>query len=90
MSDLSYLVQLTSDAQDDLKRLDRLTAARIWKSLRRMASHVGAIPHKALKGELSGLYSLRIGDYRIIYDLDHTERLVIVITIGHRREIYRG
>jgi mRNA interferase RelE/StbE len=43
---------------------------------------------KTLKGGLRGKRSLRVGDYRIIYRLDTTQRQVIVENVGHRREIY--
>ena len=44
---------------------------------------------KPLKGELRGRYSYRIGTYRIVYLVRQHELLVLVIDIGHRREIYR-
>lgn len=44
---------------------------------------------KALKAELKGLYSYRIGDYRIIYDVVRHELLIQVIKVMHRREAYR-
>ena len=44
---------------------------------------------KALKGELKGRYSYRMGDYRILYLIHHHRLLVLVIDIGPRRDIYR-
>lgn len=44
---------------------------------------------KRLKGKLSGDYSLRAGDYRIIYTVNKNRLVVYVIDLGHRREIYR-
>ena len=41
-----------------------------------------------LKRNLSGLFRLRVGDYRIIYQIHKQEVLVVVIKVGHRREIY--
>jgi len=35
------------------------------------------------------LYRIRVGDYRIIYDIRESELLILVVAIGHRREIYR-
>jgi mRNA interferase RelE/StbE len=48
-----------------------------------------SIKPTALKGELSGLFKLREGDYRIIYQILHKERTLVIHAIGHRREIYR-
>jgi len=44
---------------------------------------------KSLKGELKGRYSYRIGNYRLIYRIKHDCLIIIIIDIGHRRDIYR-
>lgn len=44
---------------------------------------------KPLHGALKGLWSYRFGSYRILYEVRHGELLVIVIDLGHRREIYK-
>lgn len=44
---------------------------------------------KRLKGKLAGRYSYRIGSYRIIYLVRRRELIVLVIDIGHRRDIYK-
>jgi len=44
---------------------------------------------KPLSYELAGLYSLRTSDYRIIYRIKEKQLIIIVITVGHRREIYK-
>ena len=43
---------------------------------------------KPLRGELVGLWSLRVGDYRVIYLIDEGEKKVILYTIRHRRAAY--
>ncbi|GAX34657.1 type II toxin-antitoxin system RelE family toxin [Nodularia sp. NIES-3585] len=43
-----------------------------------------------LTGEWSGFYKLRVGDYRVIYEFDIENQLIIIARIGHRREIYQG
>jgi mRNA interferase RelE/StbE len=44
--------------------------------------------HEALKGEWSGAYRRRIGDYRVIYAIDHETKSVVADVIGHRRDVY--
>ena len=44
---------------------------------------------KALKGDLAGRYTYRVGNYRIIYTVYRHELLVLVIDVGHRKEVYR-
>jgi mRNA interferase RelE/StbE len=43
---------------------------------------------KPLAG-VSGVYRLRVGDYRVLYEIDDDQSVVLVLTIGHRREVYR-
>ena len=54
-----------------------------------MAENLKSVHLKALTGEFEGLFKLRVGDYRVIYELIHSEQMIIVHVIGHRREIYR-
>ena len=49
-------------------------------------------PHrvgKPLRGDLSGLHSARVGAYRIVYEIDEEQRMVEVVYIDHRADIYR-
>ena len=86
--DKPYLLTLTDEAENDLKRLDSAIAKRIVKKLRWLAANAEIHPHKALTGKWSGFYRLRVGDYRVIYALDHEGRVITVIVIGHRSNIY--
>ena len=44
---------------------------------------------KKLKGKLKGDYSVRVGDYRVVYSVHKAKLIIHVIDIGHRREVYR-
>jgi mRNA interferase RelE/StbE len=44
---------------------------------------------KALKADLAGLWRYRVGDYRILCQIRDRELVVLVVAVGHRREIYR-
>ena len=52
-----------------------------------VGSRLGEYPHHRLKGRSE--YRLRAGDYRIIYEFDQHQNILHLITLGHRREIYR-
>jgi mRNA interferase RelE/StbE len=43
----------------------------------------------ALKGEFEGLRRLRVGSYRVVYEWQRSELVILVVRIGHRREVYR-
>ena len=84
-----YSIRLLSDANRELARLDKTVANRIVRKLRWLADNLDDLSPEALKGEFSGLYKLREGDYRILYEILHFEETIIVHLIGHRREVYK-
>jgi len=43
---------------------------------------------KRLTGEFLGLFRFRVGDWRVVYRVDHSARRIVVIDIGHRRDVY--
>ena len=71
----------------DLGKLDAAIKRRILKETSELADDPYA--GKALKGELSGLFSLRIGDYGAIYWINEKEGIVWLVDVGHRKKIYR-
>jgi len=44
---------------------------------------------KPLRGELSGKWSLRVGDYRVIYKIDEQEKSLTLLNVGHRKAVYK-
>ena len=84
-----YSIRLLKDANRDLMRLDKSVAKRIVRRLRWLADNLDDLSPQPLKGGFSGLYKLREGDYRIIYELLRSEEAIIVHLIGHRREVYK-
>ena len=44
---------------------------------------------KPLHGDLKGKYSLRSGDYRVIYSVDETDKSVLLLAVGHRKAVYK-
>jgi mRNA interferase RelE/StbE len=85
---LRYRIVLEPRAEEDLDALDGRVRTRIVKALLRLADDPFAAPNvKALAG---GGYRLRVGDYRILYAVEEGALLVLVVKVGHRREVYRG
>lgn len=84
-----HAVRILKAASRELARLDKPIAQRIVARIRWLAENLDNAKPKALKGELAGLYRLREGDYRIIYEIIRKEKAVIIHSIGHRREIYQ-
>ena len=84
-----YHVRILDAATRELARLDKPLGRRIVERITWLATNLDAIRPEALMGELAGFYKLRVGDYRVIYEILHKEQAVLIHAIGHRREIYR-
>jgi mRNA interferase RelE/StbE len=84
-----YRVRILDAATRGLARLDKPLGRRIVERITWLATNLDAIRPEALTGEFAGFYKLRVGDYRVIYEILHEEQTVVIHAIGHRREIYR-
>jgi mRNA interferase RelE/StbE len=69
-------------------RLPTATQTRIQTKIDDMGLRLAIFPHYRLTG--SDRFRLRVGDYRIIYTIDVAKNEVHLLSVGHRREIYRG
>ena len=85
-----FRIEFGSQATRDLRRLQRADR-KLVISLAKCIDSLTEDPYsgKPLKGDKKGCYSLRYGDYRIIYEIHSAPKVVHVIRIGHRKEIYR-
>jgi len=85
-----WRVEFDADAARELRKLGDEARRAILKYLReRIATRED--PRRfghALLGDLKGLWRYRVGDYRIVADIRDREMLVMVVTVGHRREVY--
>lgn len=87
---MAWRIELTGEARRQLKKLDHTEAKRIRDYLRQRIEpledprQVG----KALKGRFSDLWRYRVGDYRLVCELRDQVLVVLVIRIGHRKEVY--
>ena len=83
-----YQLQFLEPAQRALKSFDRSISLRILRKVNWLAQNAEATQEEGLHGDLAGDCKLREGDYRIIYQIDRKEKLIIVKVIGHRSEVY--
>lgn len=89
---MTYTVETTSRFDKDFKKLDRYTqkmlAAWIDKNL---SDCEDPSQHgKALTANRKGQWRYRIGDYRLICDIQDDKLVILALTVGHRREIYNS
>ena len=72
----------------DIPRLDRAVRQRIQKAIETKLMLDPMRFGKPLQYSLHHLRSLRVGDYRVLYALDHAQQIVQIVSIGHRRDVY--
>ena len=81
-------MRLKKTAQRDIKSLDRPVQKRILARLTELASEPRPAGAELLTG-LADVWRVRVGDYRIVYTIKDDVLLVLVLRVGHRREIYK-
>jgi len=82
---LTFTVLLHPKTAKELDKLENQTRRRIRESLKELRNNPEKIG-KRLRP--SNFWSLRIGDYRAIYEIDSTEKRVIILFVGHRSKVY--
>ena len=85
---MAYRIEFTPRAVRDLKALDRQIRGRIASRIDALAENPHPQGIKKIEGEAE-LYRLRVGDYRILYQVKAKVLLVLIVGIGHRRDVYR-
>ena len=88
---MAWNLELSPRAQQQLDKLDKAAARRIAKFLYERVGRLNDPRQigEPLQGTLIGLWRYRVGDYRIICTLEHDRLVVLVLRIGHRREVYK-
>lgn len=85
-----YTVEYTSQAVKELKKLDKHTKSLIygWIEKNLVDCCEPRIQGKGLIANRSGQWRYRVGDYRIIAEIDDDKIIILVLSIGHRKDIY--
>ena len=89
---MAWLIKFDDKAKKDLAAIDKAAAKRIMKFLRERVSPLDDPRSigEALKGsKLCAFWKYRVGDYRIISDIEDGALRIFVVRIGNRREVYR-
>lgn len=84
----SYRIEFKRSIHRDLRKLTPAAIARVLLAIRELESSPVPRQSRKLVGE-ENRYRLRVGDYRVIYEVDHQSRTITVHYIRHRREAYR-
>ncbi len=85
---MSYSVEFTPGAIKNLGLLTSTNQQRTLNKIRWLSENFENVVPQALSADLSGLFKLRVGDYRVIYSFDLESQHITIHKIGHRREVY--
>lgn len=86
---MTWKVRITARAEKSLKSISYLAKQRIEKFIDQLESVENPrATGKSLQGEFKGLWRYRVGDYRLVCDIQDSELTILVIHIGHRKDIY--
>ena len=83
-----YKVIFTKSVKKDFRKIPKLEVSKILNEIAYLAKNPRSSKTKKLKGEK--LYRLRVGNYRVIYDIQDKLMLIFVVKLGHRGDIYRN
>ena len=84
---MSYLISIKKSALKALSKIELAQRQQLVDAIEKLKTNPAA--GSVLKGEFSGLRRIRIGDYRIVYEVQNEQLVILVIRIAHRREVYR-
>lgn len=88
---MAWRIELSETASKQLAKFDKVEAKRITKFLRQRLAVIEnpRSTGKALTGSLGGLWRYRVGDYRLICEIQDGVLCILVVKIGNRREVYK-
>ncbi|MHB8653403.1 MAG: type II toxin-antitoxin system RelE family toxin [Terriglobia bacterium] len=85
-----YHLATTPNFERAFRRLDEPVAQRVQKKLGRLTSYPQlAEPLRNLPPSLVGLHKYRVGDYRVLFWIDHSQKLITLYTVKHRSVVYK-
>ena len=84
---MSYAIEIRRSAQKNLNKIDRQDQNRIISAIKSLSETPRPDGCKKLSGRPA--WRIRIGSYRVIYEIQDDRLIIMVVHVGHRREVYR-
>ena len=82
-----YQITIKESALKALSKIELQYRSRLIDAIEKLKTNPNA--GSVLKGEFSGLRRIRIGDYRIVYEVQNAQLVILVVRVAHRREVYK-
>jgi mRNA interferase RelE/StbE len=86
---MSFTILYRASVKREMRRLDAGTVKRIDAAILELADNPRPFGCVKLSGQ-SHLWRIRVGDYRVLYEIQDQQLIILVISVAHRREVYRG
>jgi mRNA interferase RelE/StbE len=86
---VKYGIEVKKSAAKELKQIARPDQKRIIKAIDNLAENLPNPDITKMKGN-NPFHKIRVGDYRIIYEIQNDILMILIIKIGHRKDIYRS
>lgn len=83
-----YEITFARSARRELEALETRLVARVWARIQALADQPRPPGCRKLQGE-EGLWRIRVGDYRVLYEIKDARRVVDIAAVRHRRDAYR-
>lgn len=85
----SWRFEISDKAEDDLEKIGEPVKTRILEKIKWFRDNFEQVKHSSLGGKWQGFFKLRVGDWRIVYEIEHDKRLVTTHSIDRRDKIYK-
>ena len=83
-----FIVEYSSQALKFFKKIDKVLAERILKQIEELRTNPFPQGTKMVEGYREKTYSVRVGDYRILYEVDQSKSFIGIVKIDHRERVY--
>ncbi|CAF23714.1 type II toxin-antitoxin system RelE family toxin [Candidatus Protochlamydia amoebophila] len=84
---MKYELFVNPRVEKALSKIDKHMALKIRNNIRSLAANPRPLGVKKIKGN-DNAYRIRVGDYRIIYEIYDSKILILIVNVGHRKEVY--
>jgi len=86
---MRWSFRLTPEAKEDIVRLDKPVRRRVEEKLEWFVSHFDEVASARLGFDFRGFFKLRVGDWRIVYEVKEEAQAVIIHNVEHRSKVYK-
>lgn len=83
----SYKIEFSNSIEKDFSKLDKNISKKVWSKIDELADNPLPLNNKKLSG--TNFHRIRIGDYRVIYEINSKSKTITILRAKHRKEVYR-